>query len=116
MAFNLGPAQSYAVPVGQRLVIEYVSGLCQPKLSGTGIFTIYTNVAITVTTGGMSLVHRLALPINPISFPTGSSMDETVPPQLLNIGHLVKIYADAGTSVTIPNTSFCFLTFSGQLV
>jgi hypothetical protein len=112
------PGNEFPVPAGQRLVIEYVSGICGPQTQSPSLFGL---PSIFVTTNGVGNVHRPALPI----------VDSAVPPpvipgvstQVLFFGQVVKIYADPGSSVTIPtqNASFglssnCQMTFSGQLV
>jgi hypothetical protein len=107
VAFTLQVSQggipaSFTVPAAQRLVIEYLSGGCT-----TGL--IPPQVAFTAVTSGVSNNHFFAFPFNP-SVTT------------YQFGHLVKVYADAGTAVTLvvfagsPAPVGCVLTFSGLLV
>jgi hypothetical protein len=97
-----GNGQSFTVPQGLRLVIEYVSGLCttQPVTINPDIFAV---------TGGSLGQHTIAIPVGPQVQPS------------VALGQLVKIYADPGTNVTVnlatPQTSsLCRLGFSGKLV
>jgi hypothetical protein len=114
VSFQLGPAgrpTTYSVPVGQLLIIEYVSGECvgeQGTLGGIGFFS---SPGLTATTGGFTGNHRFSLPI---PFANGSVNAFTQ-----QFGHLVKIYADGGSNVTLAvlgDALGCSVTFSGQLV
>jgi hypothetical protein len=94
LVFNSG-RNTYSVPVGQRLVIEYVSGGC----IGGGV------PAVVVTTNGLDFGYNFAIPIAPTGF-----IGEVV------FGHVVKLYADAGSNVIVPLSASCGMTFSGTLV
>jgi len=62
---------------------------------------------ISIVTSGATNNHTFAVPFNPNPSPTG----------LWLFGHLVKLYADAGTNVTLKvPTDVCFLNVSGLLV
>jgi hypothetical protein len=104
VAFTLNPfigITTYSVPVGQRLVIEYVSGLCPNpppypiQLPG-----------LEVTTRGFLQLHGIL---------SHEPMGNSVAGPSVNFGNLVKIYADAGSTVTLDGNS-CRVTVSGQLV
>jgi hypothetical protein len=86
------PVSKYDVPVGQRLVIEYISGICVASVSDT-------NANFTVVTNGITNTYYPGLPNL-----TGALFS-----------NLVKIYADPGTTI-ISAPGPCQLTFSGQLV
>jgi hypothetical protein len=96
VAFIVKSSTPFMVPPGQRLVIEYVSGTCQgPR-----------DVAFDVTTGGVTNVFLVALPSAVFS-------------PLVQFGHLVKVYADPETNVTLESSASgfaCALSFSGLLV
>jgi len=111
VAFTLGGRQiTYQVQLGKRLVIEYVSGSCVPNAVVVGQPPFYDqSVVISAITNGVTNQHGIAFPINPIPY-----LATDPAPRSLVVGHLVKIYADQGTNVTM--SSNCFLTFSGQLV
>jgi hypothetical protein len=106
-------ARTFVVPTGQRLIVEYASGFCLASGTVNGFPPIYDDLQITASTGGISVVHRLNRPINPIPFSNqiSSGLAQTQIP----FGHLVKIYGDQGTAVTM-NLVSCTLAFSGQLV
>jgi hypothetical protein len=53
---HAGPPQSYPVPVGQRLIIEYVSGSCGASMSSGGQ-AFYVLPEIAVTTNGNQYSH-----------------------------------------------------------
>jgi hypothetical protein len=95
--------QTYSVPVGQRFVIEYGSGLCQPRPSGSPNAGLIDLPFVAVITNGARANHAFAIPIAPPNVFPGTTF-----------GNLIKIYADAGTFIT--NESNCVLTLSGQLV
>jgi hypothetical protein len=91
--YNEPGQNAFAVPTGQRLVIEYISGQCN-----TG-----GNIEFLVTTGGSLNRHYVTIP--PGNVPN------------MEFGHLVKLYADPGTNVTMDNQGLvCALSFSGLLV
>jgi hypothetical protein len=92
----------YSVPPGSQLVIEYVSGICHPSNSPFNSFAI---PSISVSTSGVVNIH------------TFGNFAPVVPPNQTQtpFGHLVKIYADPGTSVVLEGVG-CSLAFSGQLV
>jgi hypothetical protein len=105
VSFSLeGPAgpTTYVVPVTQRLVIEYLSGQCIP-IEGAYFFP-----SISVVTNGVQIVHFYDFPIPPVSLNTS--------PLTVSFGHLVKLYAQQGSSVVITGAVGCRLSFSGQLV
>lgn len=120
VAFELVPTgdntnPKFHVPTGQRLVIEYISALCHPSAQAVGKAIQIKDVAITAVTGGISNTHRLTRPINPLVF--DDTLAQPADQLLLNIGHLVKIYADPGTDVGFAmDGGQCDMTFSGQLV
>jgi hypothetical protein len=94
-----GPARTFSVPVGRRLVIEYVSGLC--KVNGD-------IPQFQTTTNGTVATHFLPYPV-----PVPTFIGEFFNP----VGQLVKIYADPVSNVTLRGDfGSCGLTFSGQLV
>ena len=98
-----GGPQTFSVPTGKLLVIEYVSGGC--FLAGS----TRPDLVILTSLGGTIADHR-------IEMPSGSIIQ-----QALVRGQLVKIYADGGTNVTLvepfPSAVLpCSLTFSGLLV
>src|SRR5262249_45253898 len=98
----------YSVPVGQRLVIEYASGQCSP-VTFDGV-TSYNPPFISAITNGNSQGHSFAVPIaNNQPLTNGG---------FVPFGHLVKIYADAGSNVTLVSGTGnnCLLLLSGQLV
>ena len=114
VAFSLsnqpgGSPASFSVPLGKRLVIEYVSGQC---VLGPNPWPAFL---VSIVTSGVTNNHAIAIPFNPSV--SGASVYQ--------LGHLVKLYADAGTNVTLtvnPNVngpqyapSTCVLAFSGQL-
>jgi hypothetical protein len=98
VAFVLSPLPEvpnvFPVPAGQRLVIEYISGACN---TGGGI-------TIQLTTGGFIADHF-------VTIPSGNIPN-------MQFGHLVKLYADPGTNVTVfaPGGLVCHVSFSGLLV
>jgi hypothetical protein len=84
------------------LVIEYISGFCS-----NGMGTESPFIQITTVTGGVTNKHSIHLPLPPVP---ARSTD-------WQFGHLVKIYADAGTNVALSlNSIVCHLVFSGQIV
>jgi hypothetical protein len=80
-----------SLPVGQRFVIEYASGVCEPGSDGR-IF-VFTNV--------VGVPHRFNLPIFPVAE--------------VQFGQSVKIYADAGSTISEVGSG-CVFILSGQLV
>ena len=92
-AFSVGTSSTaFSVPVGKRFVIEYVSGACTGPSEGfTGIF---------VSTNGVFNHHYFAV---------GSNSS-------VSFSHLVKIYADPGSTVSQELAGNCIFTLSGQLV
>ena len=103
LSFPQGPV-SFQVPADHRLVIEYVSGICPTTETTSG--NIPPSPILTIVTNGVSNTHRIAIPFS------------VAPQNFVKLGQLVKIYADAGTSVTlsVAQEVECDLTFSGQLV
>jgi len=102
VAFLLQNAGStFSVPVGQRLVIEYISGTC----------TVFPKnfLSIGATTNGTKMNHSFSLPVvnGPVAIGVAAEF-----------GDLVKIYADPGTNVVLEGgTDVCVnLTVSGRLV
>src|SRR5262249_44495129 len=88
------PGETYSVPVGQRLVIEYVSGACPDP--GSMTISTYTN--------GANTVYRVS---------SGGSVIQTT----YYFDHAVKIFADQGTVVRLEfGEAGCRAAFSGQLV
>jgi len=105
----------YTVPLGRRLVIEYVSGTCLANGSVNGLPPFYDDLQISAVTGGVTNLHRLQRPINPIPYNGSLTLGQLQ--TAITMAHLVKIYADPGTDVTIlPSVVICQLAFSGQLV
>ena len=98
VAFQLSYSQSFAVPLGQRLVIEYISGSCETAPHGT--------VRVRILTSGQSIAHQFTMPV---------SSPQNI---FASFGHVVKFYADPGSSVTFEGSNnVCDnLIFSGQLV
>jgi hypothetical protein len=105
-----GPPNTFTVPTTQRLVIEYASGACSPSTIASGEAIQIGAVQVTATTAGVTNSHGLNVPINPILYnPNLSSLQERV-----QLGHMVKIYADPGTDVTLSAVAgSCQMTFSG---
>ena len=109
VTFTLDPStRTYSVPVGQRLVIEYASGQCSP-VTFDGV-TSYNPPFISATTNGNSQGHSFAVPI--------ANSQPLINGGFVPFGHLVKIYADAGSNVTLVSGTVnnCLLLLSGQLV
>ena len=110
VAFLLGrDVATFSVPLGQRLVIEYISGLCDAvAFPSPNAIPTYDRPRFQVTTNGVTLSHFIARPVNPVL--TSNQFNTE-----LVMGHLVKIYADPGTVVSLIADN-CSLFFSGQLV
>jgi hypothetical protein len=101
---------TYSVPVGQRLIMEYVSGEC--TASGFSVNSVlFPSADLKVTTGGIQNTHTFAMPMPLFSAPNIGNQINTE-----QFSHSVKIYADAGSNVTFATPNFCNLTVSGQLV
>ena len=100
-----GTTDTFAVPAGQRLVIEYVSGLCGIPGTLTTAFPLIESV-----TSGGTVAHAITMPSGSIPAIQGN----------VEFGQLVKIYADPGTNVTLHERQAvavtCALIFSGLLV
>lgn len=101
-------SSSYQVPADKRLVIEYGSFFVYLPSSGQTVF-----VRIRTTIGGSTLLHTVAVQ---------SRGDYGVLKQF-EAAHLVKIYADPGSTVTVSagrlpavETAGGFMTLSGLLV
>src|SRR5262249_21900107 len=99
-----GHPASLAVPIGKRLVIEYVSGNCAVA---TGSLL---NLSLKTFLGGSLGFHMLNLA--PFSSSQGAA----------NYGHVTRIYADPASTVTVelagenfPNAA-CNVFVSGSLV
>jgi hypothetical protein len=114
------PPSSFTVPAAQRLVIEYVSGACGFAVAaGTSAAIVPPSVGISTVLNGVTSSHGIALPFVPFL-----SISPNVPIPFFEFGHLVKVYADPGTSVTLnmvpsgnPNVMTNFsVTISGQFV
>jgi hypothetical protein len=103
VAFTLGNTGTFllttTVPTAQRLVIEYVSGQCD-----TGGLTFAPKILLLTHTSGVPLNHSFA-PASPVAAAN-----------IWQMGQVVKIYADQGTSISVDLLGLCFLTFSGLLV
>jgi hypothetical protein len=86
LAVTLSPgtagAISFPVPAGQRLVIEYVSGICSTFPS--------IPVGLAVVTNGAANVHLISTTVLP-GLPAQSQQGRAA------FGDVVKIYADPGT-------------------
>jgi hypothetical protein len=112
-----GPT-SYSVPVGQQLVIEYISALCVPvnaaSATGPGAnVSNYGEPSILVSTNGAVFTHYLPMPVDNRPFGTASFG--------VTLGTATKIYADPGSTISINNsapitTPNCAVTGSGRLV
>jgi len=74
----------------------------------SGSPTFFGNPNIIVTTGGVQHGHNFNLPMPFLNMPSSAA----VFPQFF--GHVVKIYADPGT--TVINEGPCQMTLAGQLV
>jgi len=102
VAFSLKNGAAFTVPMGKRFVIEYVSGECLSLSNPVPI------PEISVVTSGVLNDHTIAIPFNP---------NPSISPLVWQVGHLVKLYADPGTKVTLTmNRGSCVLLFSGLLV
>jgi hypothetical protein len=82
------------VPLGQRLVIEYLSAECNFGLPDSGDLVVITN--------GTTVPHHF-------TFTQGANQVGK------SAGLLVKLYADPGTKVQTP-VQFCNMSVSGRLV
>jgi hypothetical protein len=113
VAFSLGPLDPpYSVPVGQRLVIEYVSARCDADHPVGGPPNgIFVPPSFGVVTNGRTIFHYIAMPVVSNHVPPPENNFEA----LLSVGSLVKIYADPGTTID-TGVRNCFISFSGQLV
>jgi hypothetical protein len=113
VVFDIGViagVDQYLVPVGKLLMIEYVSGKCLPLPALPGeTFDEYENPGIHFNTGGVLSEHLFV-----ISGPASSSIKFVNKER--SFSHLVKIYADAGTTVSPYGTLFCGYRLSGQLI
>jgi hypothetical protein len=100
----------YTVPPNQRLIIEYASGSCN-------LFNISLN--------DLGIVAKSNS--NDFFFPVNLPTLATSNPQVFgNFAHLVRIYADPASVISLTSTSIasignnssfsCFATLSGQLV
>ena len=105
-AFGLPP--TYQVPTGRRLIIEQVSGDCASDAAEPGR---HGRVSIEARTNGTDASHLITLESRP-DLPAGE-----IPLTL------TRIYADAGSTVTMGLTQVpafanrsCRAVFSGQLV
>jgi hypothetical protein len=99
VAFGLlgsGSPDTYSVPIGQRLVIEYISGACSSDPVPVGLLFVTTNGLII----GYSVVPAFVAQTNATGY----------------IGQSVKLYADPGTKVSLPQGAHCTLIVSGRLV
>jgi len=68
---------------------------------------------LDVTTSGVTNPHRVNIPVNPLVY---NPILSTTGQQDLKIGHLVKIYADPGTNITLKAVDGeCHLVLPGQL-
>jgi len=106
------PPNIVAVPSNKRLTIEYISGLCHPTAVAVGKAINMGDMELVVTTSGVTNSHRVNIPVNPLVYDQnlggGGQTD-------LKIGHLVKIYADPATNITLKATDGeCHLVLSGQ--
>lgn len=106
---------SYKVPVGQRLVIEYVSvfGIWNPNGYTAGFPTCPFYIGLVTTTGGTTATHNLP-GIHDDGANNGTILYE-------DGGGMVHLYADTGTTVFIDPVSNTLLpnlnvTISGHLV
>jgi hypothetical protein len=107
VSVDLGTTGTYSVPVGQRLNIEYVSGQCLGfTLDG---ITFFLSPFLVAVTGGIKNSHRFTLP-TPFIIPAPSAGFGEA------FGHVVKIYADAGSNITLQGAQGCSFVISGQLV
>jgi hypothetical protein len=105
-AFGLPP--TYQVPLGRRLIVEQVSGDCASDATENGR---QGRVSIEARTNGTDASHLITLEARP-DLPAGE-----IPLTL------TRIYADAGSTVTMGLTQVpafgnrsCRAVFSGQLV
>jgi hypothetical protein len=102
VAFITTLSAGFVVPVGKRLVIEYVSGVCSTAPSAPD-----GRVSLTVTTNGQIQDHAFSSTV----FPMASQQT------FAQFGHVVKIYADPGTTVAQTGANNCSgLSVSGRLV
>src|SRR5262249_41347779 len=85
------PGTTYSVPLGQRLMIEFISGQCN---------TAPTLVNLTFTSGGHFGSHIFPIPVAAAGF--GAFILSA------------KFFADGGTEVALDGG--CFFNISGQLV
>jgi hypothetical protein len=112
---NNGPGSAFRVPTGQRLVIEYASAFCSTTIQVLGQPPTPPRAFIQTVTGGVTNQQGIAIPFNPIPINAGA----TAPIESWELGQLVKIYADAGTDVTVVSgdtITTCTMAFSGLLV
>ncbi len=111
LPFCSGIPDSFVVPDGKRLVIEQVAGDCLQQ-SGTQVVEISLRTQV-----GSDLVPY-AFPLQPPpTFSAPSGLYAT------SLNHLIRIYADPGTTVDIPRAqliggteAYCVLGVSGYLV
>ena len=94
---------TYDVPSGQELVIDYVSGQCM-----TGASQQMTDVRVTTSVGGVYSTDYLNVPL------FGSSSAAVT----VNFGQVTRIYADPSTAVYLQfdGAGLCNGTLSGHLV
>jgi len=74
VAFRVGGSinETYSVPLGKRLTIEYVSGGCSPQTDPGAVVAGFPPVppfpGFRATTAGVELSHSVALAFNPILY------------------------------------------------
>jgi hypothetical protein len=88
---------TFSVPTNKRLVIQYVSGVCEQ--ANPNVLPV---LGLSAPTGGVSNNHVLGLFGNIA--------------RSFAVGQLVKIYADPGTNVVTVGNVVCSMAFSGLLV
>jgi hypothetical protein len=110
---STGPFSQYVVPTTQRLIIEYAGGSCTVANASVDVF----DVDIGPPSARVTQIIPVALP--PISSPN-VFLDVSG-----TFGHLVRIYVDPGTAVSIApgsestgtnGTVSCSATMTGQLI
>src|SRR5215470_11729522 len=97
-------------PANQRIVIEYVSGLC-----GINLGQQVSDVNLLTIAGGVIAVHDLTV-VNPAGVVRGGEQE-------IAFGQMVRVYADQNTTIGLEVTSTnvsssasCVLALSGQAV
>jgi hypothetical protein len=94
-ALGCGPGSLYTVPLGKRLVIEFVS------MRVCGLPGLSAEFGIITTTGGTDATY--ALTTAPSASPGSQAIgcNSAVPSSTTSVSQSVRLYADAGTTVFV---------------